>query len=476
MSGRKHKSPASVTSGGGDPLGRAALRGDTIVAIATASGRGAVAVVRVSGPDAEKLCRRICATWPLRPRVATRALIHACDDPTATLDDGLVTWYPAPHSFTGETVVEFGTHGGSFVPTAVCAALVTAGARAALPGEFTERAVWNGKIDLLRAEAIADLIDARSRAAHRAAVHQLSGVLSSALAALREEVLQLDALLAYDIDFPSEDDGPLPRGRILEACDILLARLERLLATAPAAIFGRDGALVVLAGPPNAGKSSLLNALVGEARVIVSDEPGTTRDAVEVVLDRDPWPLRLVDTAGMRASNNTVEQLGVAVGERYLAAAQVVIACAATPDVMNDAVAAIRTRTLAPIVCALTKRDLVSNSYENVNCLPPTVGVSAFDGTGLAELLEQVVDVLRTTVPVPDADAPVITRARHRAALTSARDELRAFRGAWADGDLPAPVAAVHVRAAATALDELIGVVDTEDVFARVFATFCVGK
>lgn len=476
MSGRRHKRPHSDVSDGGDRAKRAVLRDDTIVAIATAAGRGAVAVVRLSGSAAEQICRRVCAVWPNAPRLATRSRFHECDDPDTTLDDGLITWFPAPHSFTGETVVELGTHGGSFVPTAVCAALISAGARTALPGEFTERAVLNGKLDLLRAEAIADLIESRSRAAHRVAVHQLSGALSSELAALREDVIGLDALLAYDIDFPSEDDGPLPRARILSACDALSDRLERLLATAPAAILGREGALVVLAGPPNAGKSSLFNALVGEARVIVSDAPGTTRDAVEVVLEHEPWPLRLVDTAGMRSSNDAIEQLGMAVGDRYLAAAQAVIACADSAPAMDSAVAAIRSRSAAPVICARTKYDLVTKSEQIDSPSLPTVAVSAVRGTGLAELLERVTDAIRTTVPTSDAGAPVITRARHRVALTTARDELHAFREAWASGALPAPVAAVHVRAAAHALDELIGTVDTDELFARVFATFCVGK
>ena len=479
MSERSHKRPLSDLSDGdarARQVARASLRGDTIVAIATAVGRGALALVRLSGPDAEQLCRRVCSVWPDHPRLATRSLFHECDDRDAILDDGLITWFPAPHSFTGETVVELGTHGGSFVPTAVCAALISAGARAALPGEFTERAVLNGKIDLLRAEAIADLIDSRSRAAHRVAVHQLSGALTAALTALREDIIGLDALLAYDIDFPSEDDGPLPRERTLAACDALLDRLEQLLATAPSAILGREGALVVLAGAPNAGKSSLLNALVGESRVIVSDEPGTTRDAVEVVLEHEPWPLRLVDTAGMRSSADAIEQLGMAVGDRYLAAAQAVIACADSAASMDAAVAAIRSRSSAPVVCARTKCDLVTNRYENEPTTFPTVAVSAVQGTGLTDLLTRVTDAICATVPLPDAGSPVITRARHRMALTTARDELRAFRDAWASGALPAPVAAVHVRAATHALDELIGAVDTDELFARVFATFCVGK
>jgi tRNA modification GTPase len=250
------------------------VREDTIAAVATAPGRGAIAIVRLSGAEALGICRRIvrpATGWPVCAREATRCRIHDVDDPHGTIDDGLVTVFPAPNSYTGETVIELGVHGGAYVPAAVLAAAVLAGARPAEPGEFTERAVLNGKFDLLRAEAIADLIDARSRAAHRMALQQMDGALSRRLASLRAGVIEIEALLAYDVDFPGEDDGELPRRRVLGACDATIASLDALLATVPAAVLGREGATVVLAGPPNAGKSSLLNALVGESRVIVSD-------------------------------------------------------------------------------------------------------------------------------------------------------------------------------------------------------------
>jgi tRNA modification GTPase len=452
------------------------VRGDTIAAVATVSGRGALAVVRVSGPGAETISRRIAAPWPSAPRLATRCRIHAVDNPNALLDDGLITVFPAPHSFTGETVVEFGTHGGNFVPAAVLVALIEAGARNAEPGEFTERAVRNGKLDLIRAEAIADLIDARSRAMHRMAIHQLSGALSRRLDALRDAAIQVEALLAFDIDFPEEDDGRLPRERIAQAADRLVAGLDELLATVPAAILAREGAVVVLAGAPNAGKSSLLNALVGEARVIVSEIPGTTRDAVEVVLEHDPWPLRLIDTAGLRDGAEAVEQLGIEVSVRYLASAHAVIACAETVGGLAAARALIAMHTPAPVIGALTKTDLLSNR-EQIDCVPAdTVAVSAVNGAGLRDLLAAVTSAVQTTLEPQDAGVPMVTRARHRAALAAAREELRSFSAAWRDRHLPAPVAAVHVRTAIHALDELIGAVDVEDVFARVFSTFCVGK
>jgi tRNA modification GTPase len=450
------------------------VREDTIVAVATAAGRAAIAVVRVSGRDALDICRRVtetAGTWPPEPRHATRCRIHDADDPPSLIDDALVTVFPAPHSYTGETVVEFGVHGGSYVPAAVMAAIVRAGARPAEPGEFTERAVLGGKLDLIRAEAIGDLIDARTRAMHRTALQQLSGALTRRLESLRAGVIEIEALLAYDVDFPGEDDGELPRRRVLDACDTTLAELDALLATAPAALLARDGVTVVLAGPPNAGKSSLLNALVGESRVIVSDSPGTTRDAIDVLLEHDPWPLRLVDTAGLRESTDPVERLGIEVSARWLARADVVVACAETAASLAETVAAVGKLSAAPVVRALTKCDQASAS----ECRD-AVAVSATRGTGLGALLSEVTRAALAANAVPDSMTPVITRARHREALEHARRELAAFRDAWNAGEPPAPIAAVHVRAAAIALDELIGTVDVDDVLARVFSSFCVGK
>jgi tRNA modification GTPase len=453
------------------------VREDTIAAVATAPGRGAIAIVRLSGANALSVCRRVARPaggWPVVAREATRCLVHEADEPARALDDALITVFPAPHSYTGETVIELGVHGGAYVPAAVLAALVHAGARPAEPGEFTERAVLHGKFDLLRAEAIADLIDARSRAAHRMALQQLSGALSHRLASLRAGVIEIEALLAYDVDFPGEDDGALPRRRVLAACDAAIGALDALLATVPAAILGREGATIVLAGPPNAGKSSLLNALVGESRVIVSDEPGTTRDAVDVLLEHDPWPLRIVDTAGLRDGADPVERLGIEVSARWLARAHAVVACAESPEALDAAITAISGLTAAPIVAALTKNDLVTNRDKIRHA--DAVAVSASNGTGLSTLLERITRAVMDTTGDVDADTPMVTRARHRSALERARGELAEFRSAWNAGQLPAPVAAVHVREAAAALDELIGAVDIDDVLARVFSSFCVGK
>ena len=388
----------------------------------------------------------------------------------------MVTVFVAPQSYTGEHMVELSTHGGAYVPGAVCAALVAAGARAAGPGEFTERAVLNGKFDLLRAEAVADLIEARSQAAHRMALNQVSGGLSRRLSELRMALVGLEALLAYEIDFPGEANEQPSSELVVATATGIMGQLDTLLATVPAAILGRDGATVVLAGLPNVGKSSLFNAILGEERVIVSERPGTTRDAVEAMIERDPWPLRLVDTAGLRSSDDAVERRGIEIGERYMASAHVIIACADSVSSLATTYASIRSMTKAAIVGARTKADLISRSDDHDSTSFPVVRVSTVTGRGIKELLEAVTGAVRLGVVPVDDGAPMINRARHRMALETAHAELELFRVEWLSDALPAPIAALHVRVAIHALDELIGAVDVEEVFAQVFATFCVGK
>lgn len=391
------------------------------------------------------------------------------------LDEALVTTFPGPESFTGQDVVEISTHGGALVPASIIAALISSGARQALPGEFTRRAVMNGKIDILQAEAIGDLIDAGSHAMHSAALDQLEGGLSRRLLSLREQLIGLEALIAYDIDFPEEDDGPIPRDRIDTAIRSVKSAFEKLLATATAGELVREGALVVIAGAPNVGKSSLFNALLGTSRAIVTEIPGTTRDAIEAVVDTGSWPLRLVDTAGLRTTSDRVEKLGIEVSERYLASAQVILACADSDAGVGQIAALMSGRSTRPVVKIRTKSDLVSNGTKMV--LPPgTVVLSAETSSGLQDLISAVDDILEERVGSVDLDSPMLTRARHRYAVEQARLELLLFERAWREDRLPATVASVHLRSAVGALEELVGTVDVEDVLDRLFSSFCVGK
>ena len=439
---------------------------DPIVALATPNGRGAIAVVRLSGAGALDLAARHVSPWPLAPREATLCAIR--DDAGELLDRALVTVFPAPRSFTGDDTVEIATHGGALVPAMVMGALVRSGARVAEPGEFTRRAVLNGKLDLVQAEAIGDLIDAGTNAMRRAALVQLDGGLSRRIEALREQIIGLDALIAYDIDFPEEDDGPVPRERVRAATEAVLDALDTLLATAHAGEIVREGALVVIAGAPNAGKSSLFNALLGSARAIVTEIPGTTRDAIEATIDTGAWPVRLVDTAGLHETTDTVERIGIEVSTRYLAAADVVLACGETDADVAATANAIAALTTAPVLRVRTKSDIAPSSEP--------LAVSALSGAGLEALLRAIDGAVGTSEGPLALDAPILTRERQQTAVRTARDEVTAFRDAWERDDVPPTIAAVHLGAAADALAELIGAIDVEDVLDRLFRTFCVGK
>jgi tRNA modification GTPase len=352
------------------------------------------------------------------------------------------------------------------VPAAAVASLVAAGARPATPGEFTRRAVLNGKMDLLQAEATADLIDAGSPAQRRRALQQLERGLSDRLVALRAEILELEALIAYDIDFPEEDEGPVSPERVRGAWEVARWRVADLLKTAPEGERLREGALLVIAGRPNAGKSSLFNALLGTERAIVTEIPGTTRDAIEAHAVIEGFPFRLVDTAGLRDASERIERLGIEVSKKYLAAADLVLYCEESDDPSRDAFLA---QIDAPVVVVRTKADRPSGR--------PAVApsVSVVTGQGLAELRRTLAEVAFGRLLALGEVEPVVTRARHRAALDRSLLELDAFWEARTNG-VDAAATATHLRAAVLALDDLIGAVTPEDVLDRVFAAFCVGK
>ena len=445
---------------------------DTIVAISTAPGRGAISVVRVSGADAHDIARRCLSRWPDQPRTTLLAEVR---DPinASSIDQVVVVRYDAPNSYTGEHMVEISGHGGLLSPVAITALLIREGARQAEAGEFTRRAVLNGKLDILQAEGIASIVDARTEAARRSALHQVDGGASRQIGALRNALLDLEALLAYEIDFPEEDDGPIPQERIDRALTEAEKQVDVLLGAVKLGELVREGAVVVLAGPPNAGKSSLFNALLGVERAIVHATPGTTRDAIEAVMEVNRWPLRLVDTAGLRESDNEIERTGVEVSRRYLAGAHVVLVCAESEQELAKASQVVEGATSAPQIRVLTKSDLTARDVADNGSKQR---VSAHRREGLVELLERIERELDATYGSLDPDVPLLTRARHQSALNAAAKELAAFRELRATNSVPASIAAVHLRSAVHQLETLAGAVDAEDVLARVFSTFCVGK
>jgi tRNA modification GTPase len=331
----------------------------------------------------------------------------------------------------------------------------------------------NGKMDLLQAEATADLIDAASPAQARRALQQLDRGFSRRLEQLRAELIELEALIAYEIDFPEEDEGPVAPERVARAWGAARQRIADLIATAPEGERLREGALLVIAGRPNAGKSSLFNALLGRERAIVTEVPGTTRDAIEAYAVLEGFPFRLVDTAGLRESDDRVERLGIEVSRKYLAAADLVLFCRDAGSETRDAASqAFLASCTAPVVEVMTKLDLTDRPTARP---PDRLGVSVVTGEGLAELRRKLAEVAFGRLLALGDVEPVVTRARHREALERALAEVEAFQAAR-EGGVDAAAAATHLRAALGALDDLIGVVTPDDVLDRVFASFCVGK
>jgi tRNA modification GTPase len=449
---------------------------DTIVALSTPEGVGAIAVVRLSGPEAVGVLERIAPDQPLpEPRRASLLDLRDPDD-GSLVDRALVTRFVGPASFTGEDLVELSCHGGWLTPALVVDACVRAGAREAEPGEFTRRAYLRGKIDLVQAEAIADLIDARSGALRKAALGHLDRGLSRRVGDLRTRLIGVEALLAHHVDFPEEDDAPVPLDRVIREGRALGGEVEAMLRTAPEGELLREGALAVLAGRPNAGKSSLYNALVGKERAIVTEEPGTTRDALEASVQLGGFPFRLVDTAGLRSASGQVERMGIEVARRYMDEADVVLFCVSVAEGLTGAdrefLEDVRD---APVVLIETKGDLSAGRAAEADGVAARVRVSARTGEGLDELRRVLPELMFASVIRAGAEVPVLTRARHARSLRVARDELRAFVEGLQAG-LPAEVASSHLRTAESALEDVIGLVSTEDVLDVVFRDFCIGK
>ena len=438
---------------------------DTIVALATPPGRAALALVRLSGAAAFEIARRVIPTFrDSPPRQATLATFH--EESGEVIDRGLYTVFPGPHSYTGENLVELSCHGGLVVPPRLLAALTAAGARPAAPGEFTRRAVLNGKLDLIQAEAVGDLIDASVPAQAHAALHQLEGGLSRRLGALRESLIEAQALLSYDIDFPEEDDGPIAPTRIAGQIESAAAQIRRLVAAAPSGERLREGALMVLAGRPNVGKSSLFNALLGSERALVTEVPGTTRDTIEAHTDFLGWPVRLADTAGLWDAPERIDRMGVQVSRRYLTAADLVLLCVEAGQELAD-----EENTIAvtrPTLLVRTKADLSTAPDRGI-------AVSALTGEGIGELRRAAAErVFADRINLVDLE-PTLTRERHRTALSRALIALSdAIPHLGRGGD--AVLAAHQVQQATNALDELLGAIDIDEVLDRVFGSFCVGK
>ena len=460
------------------------IKGDTIAAIATAPGRGGVAVVRVSGPEAWSVAERVAGRRPSCGRILFSSFSsHSGDSREVAVDKGILLAFKAPHSYTGEDVVEFQCHGGSVTPRRVLEACLGAGARLARRGEFTERAFLNGKLDYDQAESVLDLVDAKTARAADAALEGLSGRKVRELRALYEQALDLSTRLEHALDI---DEGELPEGflpSVMSSVSSLKSTLCDAVRRSAEGRLLRDGALVVLAGPPNAGKSSLLNALLEENRAIVSDVPGTTRDSIEAWLDLDGWPIRLTDTAGLRAATDEVEGEGVKRAEELIANADVVLMLRSwevgklrsceTPQPLNPSTSQLLTIT--------SKCDLSRG---------PGLNVSAKTGEGLDELKRAIVAKLEERVSSSDSAASASTERlavlREALALLSPLRPStlpnRTIEQSEQSNNIPLLPSSDLVllgnvlRQVAEKLGALVGATYTDDMLDNLFSRFCVGK
>jgi tRNA modification GTPase len=466
---------------------------DTIVAIATPPGRGGIGVVRLSGPDARSIAQRLIAHRDgLEPRHATLTFVRdttavrlkadttCAADPscvasgfsrTNAIDQVVATYFPAPHSYTGEDVVELSAHGSPPVLRAIVEAAIAEGTRLAEPGEFTLRAFLNGRIDLMQAEAVADLIDAVTPLQARAAFDQLHGTLTTAIGDLDARLFDLIARLEASVDFPEEGYHFVEPGALAEAIDEIVRRIDALLADARRGRLVREGLQIAIIGKPNVGKSSLFNALVGAARAIVTAVPGTTRDLVTETVDLDGLRVTLVDTAGLRDSDDLVESQGV---ERSRQAATVsdlilIVADGSRPLDPGEFDAISQNTDIKRLVVA-NKSDLP----QAWRC-DGAVTVSAATGSGLDALRRRLAEALDIELV---ADRPQITNTRHIALLRKAQEALgRARTAALADGrSLSEEFVLADLQLARAALEEITGKRTPDDVLAHIFERFCIGK
>ena len=445
---------------------------DTIAAIATPPGRGGIGIVRVSGPAVPDIAARICGRLP-EPRSA----IHSrfCNAASETVDEGLALYFPAPKSFTGEHVLELHGHGGAVVMDLLLASVLEAGARLARPGEFSQRAFLNDKMDLAQAEAVADLIDSASRTAAMCAQRTLQGEFSRRINTVVDALVELRAYVESAIDFPEEEIDFLAEGAVGERIEAILAQLETVQAEAAQGCLLREGMTVVIAGAPNVGKSSLLNRISGRDSAIVTEVPGTTRDVLREYIHLDGLPLNVVDTAGLRATQDRVERAGIARAKAEISTADVVLAMVDDREQNDDEVRALFVEfSHGPDFMLVRNKIDLSGSALGVRELSfgTEIRISAKTGAGF----EDLVAALKAAVGYRQAGEGSFTaRRRHLEAIRAALDHgfaAKAQCGERSDGELIAE----DLRQMQRSLGEITGTFSSDDLLERIFSTFCIGK
>ena len=480
---------------------------DTIYAPATVPGTGAISVIRVSGPEALTIADKV-----IRCRKGTISdasgytikfgTIHTADD--AVLDEVLVSIFRAPHSYTGENSVEISCHASSYIVSSVMELLFAAGARAAEPGEFTQRAFLNGKMDLAQAEAVADVIASQNAAAHRIAFKQMKGGFSSELKGMRSELLELVSLMELELDFSEEEVEFADRSRLNELLAALIAHISRLIESFKLGNAIKNGVPVAIAGATNTGKSTLLNALLGEDRAIVSDIHGTTRDTIEETLNIDGVLFRFIDTAGLRETEEVVEKIGIERTFKKISEASIVLgmidltrdfesSCETVREVIekvdfeSQKLVILLNKTdiceinknvsiLNFIVSSLEIKGFTSSiavNHENCDIDVPIIPISAKTGSGIDNLRRILAASQRDLLA--DSDTTLVTNQRHVQALTEARTSLLRVQDGLTLG-LPTDLAAQDIREAIYHLGSIVGEISADEVLGNIFRNFCIGK
>lgn len=472
------------------------LNDDTIMAVATPVGKGTLAIIRLSGPEALSIADSIWKGVCLRScKSHTAHLGNIVDENGDILDQAVATLFKGPKSFTGEDVVEFSLHGSPWIIREVSNLLLRCGARGADPGEFSRRAYLNGRMDLASAEGVADLIASSSRAAHRLAVKQIRGAFSKEFNELRDKLIDLASLLELELDFSEEDVEFADRTRLMQIAITLLLKIERLTASYATGCAFKEGVPVVIAGVPNVGKSTLLNALLQEEKAIVSDIPGTTRDIIEDTCEIDGVLFRFMDTAGLHESSDKIESIGIERARSRLENASIVLWLIDPLSQIGEQLAEMKTSLIdlsseQKIIPVITKvsaegmtESLLDSVDKNVNAfivsedfpneIQNIVKISAAEGTGL--------DTLRTALKMASASEfdpekeLILTNARHYGDLLKAGQALRRALDQM-HADASADFIAMDIREATSVLSSLTGAITTPDVLNSIFSRFCIGK
>ena len=450
------------------------MNNDTIVAISTPHGVGGVAVVRLSGPQAKEMALRHLSVDALEPRHSHFARFS---DGNTLLDEVLAVWFPAPHSYTGEDVVEISCHGSLYVQQAILQALMGAGARMADPGEFTMRAYLGGRLNLSQAEAVADLIEAVTPAQHRLAVSQLRGGYAEELKTLRQQLIDLTALLELELDFSQEDVEFANRSRLEQLVEDTSLKITSLRNTFHQGNALKHGIPTAIIGRPNAGKSSLLNALLADDRAIVSPIPGTTRDTVEETLTIDGITLRLIDTAGLHHTDDPLEKMGIRRTEAAAVQADIILFVHDATCPWNEAIEDLQELQDAGVDLNSKHLWIVHNKVDLLDGIPQWmesgIAVSSVKGTGLDRLRACMVEALAKERPL--TDEPLLTNLRHYEALGLTNKALFEVMRGLKNGT-PADLLAVDLRDALYHLGTITGEVTNNEVLSNIFSRFCIGK